>query len=120
MAIQTRNLFDPAQLASARGATKTRLTELVGVHRQRIQEWEAGVAAPHPRHLKVLASVLEVEPSVLVACETLRGRRYAAGFTQATAADRIGVSRAEWARWEAGLTIPARHQAAVHVLLGSG
>ncbi|MCY4370818.1 MAG: helix-turn-helix transcriptional regulator [bacterium] len=42
-----------------------------------------------------------------------------AGLTQAEAAQRAGTNAAEWSRWESGLAIPNRHQAAVLEALNS-
>lgn len=120
MAKTARSPFDARRLTAARtaaGLSKTRLAAAVGAHRQRIQEWESGAAAPHPRQVKALAAAVGVDAASLVRCATLRGRRYASGLTQAEAAARVGVDRSEWSRWEAGLPIPERYATAVRCAL---
>ena len=95
------------------GLTPTQLAHKAGTQRQRIHEWERGDTTPHPHQLADLAAALDIRPDHLVDTTTLRGRRYAAGLTQAEAAQRAGINAAEWSRWESGLAIPPRHQAAV-------
>ena len=86
--------------------------------RSRVHAWEHGDNAPLPRHLTALGKVLGIPPSSLVTGGSLRGRRYAAGLTQAEASTAVGVDRAEWSRWENGLRIPHKHAAAVERLVG--
>ena len=102
------------------GLTPIQLARKAGTQRQRIHEWERGETTPHPHQLADLAAALEVPTDWLVDTITLRGRRYAAGLTQAEAAQRASVNAAEWSRWEPGLAIPTRHRTAVLKALGSG
>ncbi len=95
------------------GLTPTQLAHKAGTQRQRIHEWERGETTPHAHQLADLAAALDIPAGHLVDVTTLRGRRYAAGLTQAEAAQRAGINAAEWSRWESGLAIPPRHQAAV-------
>ena len=103
----------------AAGLTPTQLAHKAGTQRQRIHEWERGDTTPHPHQLEGLAAALNILPDHLVDITTLRGRRYAAGLTQAEAAQRAGTNAAEWSRWESGLAIPPRHKAAVLEALNS-
>ena len=98
--------------------SRSAVADLVGVHRQRVYDWEVGTRSPHAHQLPALASALAVRPTDLVDGRTMRALRYAAGFTQAEAASAVGVARAEWGRWEAGLPIPERFDSAVRQLVG--
>lgn len=113
--------FDPETLTAAvaaSGLSRAAVAERLGVHRQRVYDWEHGTSTPHPHRMPDLAAALGVPARSLVVGRSLRSRRYAAGLTQADAATAVGVDRAEWSRWESGLRIPNRHAAAVEHLVG--
>ena len=113
--------FNAEGLAAARsaaGLSRAAVAERLGIHRQRVYDWEQGQSTPHARQLPALAAAVGVRASELVVGRSLRSRRYAAGLTQEAAAAAVGVSRPEWSRWESGLRIPPRHAPAVERLVG--
>ena len=113
--------FAPESLTAARlasGLSRAAVAEQLGVHRQRVYDWETGVSTPHARQVPALADAVGVDASSLVDGWSLRSRRYAAGLTQGAAAAAVGVSRPEWSRWENGLRIPQRYAPAVRRLVG--
>ena len=114
--------FNHEALTAARlsaALSRAAVAAQVGVHRQRVYDWESGTSTPHPRHLPALAAAVGVRPEALVVGRSLRSRRYATGLTQAEAAAAVGAARSEWCRWEGGLQIPARFVADVAGLVGS-
>lgn len=116
-----RSPFNPESLTAARLAAKlsrAAVAAQLGVHRQRVHDWEQGTSTPHARQVPALAAAVGVPASSLVDGWSLRSRRYAAGLTQEDAAAAVGVARPEWSRWESGLRIPKRYAAAVERLVG--
>ncbi|MYA02273.1 MAG: helix-turn-helix transcriptional regulator [Chloroflexi bacterium] len=103
---------------SAAGLSRAAVAEHLGIHRQRVYDWEQGASTPHARQLPALAEAVGVGAAQLVTGRSLRSRRYAAGLTQEDAAAAVGVSRPEWSRWESGLRIPQRYAPAVERLVG--
>jgi len=72
--VQVAQAFDPARLTQARRLaelTKRAVAQEVGVSPAAVSQWESGVAAPRPDHVRRLAELLEVSPGFLAA-----GRRY--------------------------------------------
>ena len=55
--------FNHEALTAARlsaALSRAAVAAQVGVHRQRVHDWESGTSTPHPRHLPALAAAVSV------------------------------------------------------------
>lgn len=102
------------QLRRALRLTQQQLAEAVGVSRLTIYYWEASKRMPSNLHLGRLGEFLGVGRHELVGADAgpdLRDLRRTAGFTQAEAAQQVGVSTSSVWRYETGrYPLPAPYE----------
>lgn len=91
------------------GFTAAQLGARLGVRESTVLRWETSASSPTPRHLALLAELLELDPGDLMPQlirrqPTLGDLRALAALDLTTVAERTGLSRSSIMRIERGVT----------------
>lgn len=85
------------------GLRRKELVALIGVHPTAFDKWRRGVSYPSEENIKKLKAIEEnYGPASITTHEELKSRRKSLGLTQKEMAERMGITRVLYSKWESG------------------